>query len=45
MRLLPWRFALFALVLIAALAWASANGGEHAAMVRHFLRNLLRQLF
>lgn len=40
-----WRIGLFAVVFLAVVAWVSASGGEHASTARHFLRNLLRQLF
>lgn len=41
---LGWRTGVFVLVFVAAVVWVAASGGEHATMVRHFLRNLLRQL-
>jgi hypothetical protein len=31
-------------VLVAAVAWVAARDGEHAQLVRHFLRNLFRYL-
>ena len=39
------KLAVFAAVFVAVAALVAAADGEHAATARHFLRNLLRQMF
>jgi len=39
------RLLLFAVVFLIVAALVFASDGEHQATARHFLRNLLRQLF
>jgi hypothetical protein len=39
------RLVLFAVAFLVVVALVLAAGGEHTATARHFLRQLLRQLF
>lgn len=39
------RILIFAVILLAVLAMVALSDGDHAHLARHFLSNLLRQMF
>lgn len=40
-----WAVVLFIVLFVTLTAWVAASDGDHAAIVRHALRGMLRALF